>query len=586
MGHKFISLVAILAVGNIGYYGYEKLFTNAGAVHYAFAEAQKNTLIVSISGSGQVFASNQVDMRPKASGDVTWVGVNAGDTIRAGQALAQIDNTDAEQAIADAEQSLTQAKLQFQKDLAQAPIDYQKSLEALDDARADLNTAYNDTYSTLSNAYLDLPEAVTGMQNILHGYDLSQNKSQWNIDVFQDSSINADTIKTFTDAAEKDHATARAKYNQTVLDYKTLTRSSNNDTIEKLLTSSIDTTTTITQALQSELNLLDAVADDASAHGHAINPAITTMRTNARGYLSTANNNLNALFNQQKSLDAAKKTIRDDERTIEIYKIGNKTGDNPISLQSSQYNIANQERKLQQLKNDLADYIITAPFAGTVAVLNVKRFDTVSTGNSVATLVTQQKNAAVSLNEIDVAKIKVGQKTTLTFDAVPDLTITGQVAEIDTVGTVSQGVVTYTVKIGFDTQDERVKTAMSASAAIVTDVKTDALLVPNSAVKSQGTMSYVELPGAADATAAAAASAAGTVLVSPLERRQIEVGISNDEFTEVLNGLKEGDFVMSRTIQPASAQTNASQSSLRIPGITGGGGGQGLRGGTFTAPSR
>src|SRR3989339_818037 len=70
----------------------------------------------------------------------------------------------------------------------------------------------------------------------------------------------------------------------------------------------------------------------------------TTMRTNARGYLSTTNSNLSALLNQQKSLDAAKKTIRDDERTIEIYKIGNATGDNPISLQSSQYSIADQER--------------------------------------------------------------------------------------------------------------------------------------------------------------------------------------------------------------------------------------------------
>ena len=53
----------------------------------------------------------------------------------AGAALAQIDNTDAKQAIADAEQSLIQAKLQLQKDTAQAPIDYQKSIEALDDAK-------------------------------------------------------------------------------------------------------------------------------------------------------------------------------------------------------------------------------------------------------------------------------------------------------------------------------------------------------------------------------------------------------------------------------------------------------------------
>ena len=47
------------------------------------------------------------------------------------------------------------------------------------------------------------------------------------------------------------------------------------------------------------------------------------------------------------------------------------------------------------------------------------------------------------------------------------------VAEIDTIGTVSQGVVTYNVKIGLDTQDERVKSGMSVSAVIVLNVRPD-----------------------------------------------------------------------------------------------------------------
>ena len=91
-----------------------------------------------------------------------------------------------------------------------------------------------------------------------------------------------------------------------------------------------------------------------------------------------------------------------------------------------------------------------------------------------------------------MAKVKVGQKVTLTFDAIEDLSITGEVAEIDTLGTVSQGVVNYAVKIVFDTQDERVKSGMSVSAAIITDVKQDVLLVPNAAVKSNDEQ-YVEV---------------------------------------------------------------------------------------------
>ena len=98
------------------------------------------------------------------------------------------------------------------------------------------------------------------------------------------------------------------------------------------------------------------------------------------------------------------------------------------------------------------------------------------------------------MNEVDVAKIKVGQKTTLTFDAIDGLSIAGEVIDIDAVGTVTQGVVNYNVKIGFDTQDERIKPGMSVSATIIIEVKQDVLLIPNSAIKSAGEAYYVEMP--------------------------------------------------------------------------------------------
>ena len=100
----------------------------------------------------------------------------------------------------------------------------------------------------------------------------------------------------------------------------------------------------------------------------------------------------------------------------------------------------------------------------------------------------------MSLNEVDIAQIKINQKATLTFDAIQDLTIAGTVLEVDSIGTTSQGVVTYGVTIGFDTQDQRIKSGMSASASIITNSKTDALLVPNSAIKSSGGSNYVQMP--------------------------------------------------------------------------------------------
>src|SRR3990167_855981 len=567
--HKIISAVIMVAIVGGGYWTYTTFTSTNGSVSYVLGTVERGTIIASVSASGQVSTVNQIDIKPKASGDVTWVGVKAGDVVRVGQALAYIDSTSAKQTIGDAEASLTEAKLQYQKDSAQAPIDYEKSIEALEDAKANLKTIYNDTYNTLSNAYLDLPGAVTGMQNVLFGYDLS--KSQWNIDVFRNNVSDSDSaVRTFADVAERDYKTARAKYEKAILDYKILTRYSESGDLEKLLSSSLDTTTAIAQALQSDLNFLDAVVDDATTHNQTVSSTITTMRTNVRGYLLTTNSNLSALLNQQKSLDSAKKSIRDNERSIEIYKIGNSSGDNPISLQSSAQSIVNQERNLQELKDDLAHYTITAPFAGTIAALSLKRFDTVSTGSTVATLITNQKIAQLSLNEVDATKINLGDKATLTFDAIEELTLTGEVVEIDAVGTVSQGVVSYKVKIGFDSQDERIKSGMTVNASVQTDVRQDVLVISSSGVKTLNGISYVQV-----FNPALPETGGNQGVVSNIAPQQVEVtiGISDDTNVEILSGLEEGQQIVTRTVTGSATSNTTPATNAR----SGGFGGTGIR---------
>ena len=567
--HKIIGVVITIMLVAGGYWTYSIFVSPDSETRFVLGAVKKGTIIASVGASGQVTTLDQIDIKPKAAGDITWVGIKAGDVVRAGQALASIDSTGAKQDIADAEASLTEAKLQYQKDSAQAPIDYEKSIEALEDAKANLKTIYNDTYNTLSNAYLDLPGAVTGMQNVLFGYDLS--KSQWNIDVFRNNVSDSDSaVRTFADVAERDYKTARAKYEKAILDYKILTRYSESGDLEKLLSSSLDTTTAIAQALQSDLNFLDAVVDDATTHNQTVSSTITTMRTNVRGYLLTTNSNLSALLNQQKSLDSAKKSIRDNERSIEIYKIGNSSGDNPISLQSSAQSIVNQERNLQELKDDLAHYTITAPFAGTIAALSLKRFDTVSTGSTVATLITNQKIAQLSLNEVDATKINLGDKATLTFDAIEELTLTGEVVEIDAVGTVSQGVVSYKVKIGFDSQDERIKSGMTVNASVQTDVRQDVLVISSSGVKTLNGISYVQV-----FNPALPETGGNQGVVSNIAPQQVEVtiGISDDTNVEILSGLEEGQQIVTRTVSGSATSNTTPATNAR----SGGFGGTGIR---------
>jgi HlyD family secretion protein len=171
--------------------------------------------------------------------------------------------------------------------------------------------------------------------------------------------------------------------------------------------------------------------------------------------------------------------------------------------------------------------------------------------------------ATITLNEVDVAKVRVGQRATMTFDAIDELTITGKVTSVDTVGTVSQGVVTYTVEIGLDTDDQRIKPGMSVSASIITDVKQDTLLVPNSAVKSSNGSYYVEMFSTPlISTSSTTPSLQGTPSKIAPNKITIEVGISNDSDTEIISGVKEGDQVVTKTINPSTTTTSSQTPSL------------------------
>lgn len=247
------------------------------------------------------------------------------------------------------------------------------------------------------------------------------------------------------------------------------------------------------------------------------------------------------------------------------------------SLARSRSSLVSAQNRLADAQEALNDYTVRAPFDGVVARILVRETDQASGG--LATLLTDAKIAEISLNEVDVAKVKPGQKASLTFDAIPDLTIAGTVAEVDPIGDANQGVVSYAVKLAFATQDERVKSGMSVSASIVTDVRADVLMVPNSAVQSLGEVSTVQIIEGVDRDAAL--SAQGVTSEAPPTTKQIETGLSNEQMTEIKNGMNEGDLVVTRTIDPSQKNSTAATTNRGGAGTNarfqsfGGGGGPG-----------
>ena len=202
---------------------------------------------------------------------------------------------------------------------------------------------------------------------------------------------------------------------------------------------------------------------------------------------------------------------------------------------------------------------VYAPVAGQITGLAVQvgsylapSSTTTSVGqNTIATIATSGSPViSVNLSEIDAPNIRVGDNATVTFDAFPNKTFTGKVQSINTQGVVTSGVTTYPATIALDTNPSGLYTNMSATANIITDTKDSTLLVPTSAIQTQGNQSVVRI------------LKNGQVTVIP-----VQVGASSDTQTEILSGVSEGDTVI--TGQLSAGGSNGS-SPFNRSGLGGG----------------
>ncbi len=553
VAHKIISFIALLVIVGVGYKVIASFTSTAGETRYVLATAQNGTIISSITGSGQVSASNQVDIKAKASGDVVRIAVKTGQDVKAGDVIAELDARDAEIALRNAQitlEKLTRPADELATLQAQNALDASK--EGITTSNENLVKAYNDGYNSVVTAFLDMADVVKGLDDLLNPSEGYLNRQR--IAFFNKFA------QDYREVAYESFNAADKKYEATSDMYKATMRTSATSSIETLINQTLDMTKSLAQAVKDSKAAVDYVQDQESSVSKS---NADTAITNITNWTAKTNSELTSLISAVNSIENAKSAIVSAKRTYEERNqsyIDLKNGADALDVETQQLNV---QQKLDAYRNAF----IRAPFDGVVAKLTVKATDSISSGTSIGTLITKQKIAEVSLNEVDIAKIKVGQKVTLTFDAIPDLTISGEVSEVDLVGTVSQGVVTYAVKISFDTQDERVKTGMSVSAAIITNVIQNVLTVPNSAIKSgNGGAQYVEVFDQKIPTTSAQATSGVTSSVPP-RQQTVEVGASNDTLSQIVSGLKEGDQIVSRTI------TSTAPKASTAPSLFGGGSG-------------
>jgi len=195
-----------------------------------------------------------------------------------------------------------------------------------------------------------------------------------------------------------------------------------------------------------------------------------------------------------------------------------------------QEQIKQAEITLASARRALDDAQLTAPLAGTVLTVNVKEGEfTNATLPAVVIAALDCLRVEVNVDESEISQVVVGQEVFFTLDAFGEQEVTGQVTEIALAPTVSQGVVNYKVTITLDPCELEVKIGMTANANIVVAQKQGVLLVPNRAIRLREGKKQVQV-----------------WRDSVAEWVFIETGLSNDQYTEVLGGLAEGDLVVTR----------------------------------------
>jgi macrolide-specific efflux system membrane fusion protein len=232
--------------------------------------------------------------------------------------------------------------------------------------------------------------------------------------------------------------------------------------------------------------------------------------------------------------------------------------------QQNQINQAQSALTAAWINYQKSSPIVYAPFDGIIADLIYAPGMTISFASNSSTSPTTTsvkiatiKNQGVpfgrfTASEIDVSKIKPGQKATITLDALSDKTYTGEVVAVDKTGEVSSSVVSYPLTIKFDDEAFEVLPNMSATANIIIAKKIDVLTVPSLAIVKQNGETFVRQ------------IKNGKLVFTP-----VEVGISSDTKTEVISGLKEGDEIVTSVINNTQTSTGSNQSPFSSFGVGG-----------------
>ena len=498
----------------------------AAATSYTTAEVTRMDVSSSITGSGTLEAADSYSVTTLIEGSILTADFEEGDEVEEGTILYTIDSSDASNSLEQAEISLNQAQrsynnqLESQEDLIiTAPVSgqvYSIDVEVGDDVAA------GETVATIRDSQTMSLEVSFPADDASSFY------------VGQSATVTLDsTFETLTGTISKISGT------DTVLTGNVIVRTV---TIDVSNPGGLSTEQTASAAVGTATS---------TASGTFTYKEEETVTAQVSGEVSSIRVSEGDQVSSGQTLIVLTSDDLDD------------------SLQSASESLRNAEISLENQYENLDDYTITSPIKGTIVDKNYNAGETTEANQVLCTIYDlSYLTMTLSVDELDIASIEVGQSVSIVADAVEDTTYTGTVTKVSVAGTSSGSATTYPVTIRIDETDGLLP-GMSVDATIELASAEDVLAIPSAALNRGDTVLVTaDSPSAANGTLVESTTEDGEDYYSV----EVTTGVSGDDYIEIVSGLQEGDTV-------AYIPTSSSSSEMGMMGGMPGGMGGGMPGG-------
>lgn len=537
---------------------------------YRIGTIETGTVKKTVTATGALQAWTTIDIKSRAGGKILKLYVEEGKLVKKGDLIAEIDPSDTRLTYNQAQADIQSNKSRVQE--TRETMELQKTQTAVAIASAQANLASARAALASAQARLDAAKSTSGAQNPLTEANIES--AQANLHAEE---TKLDQLRVATQPQQE--ASARSALDQAKAN---LVNAEANLNRQRTLRDKGFVAPSIVDQAQASYGVYKATVEAAQQKVNTLKPeqdadvkAAEARVQQLRAALKTAEANRvqDDLRKQDvKSAQAAVLQARADVAQQKARLEEAKAGTINMRIRSAQIAqaMASGERSKAALINadiQLRDTQVRAPRDGIILQKYVEEGTIITSGqsfNSSGTSIVQLGDISrmfvdVSVDETDIANIDIGQKVDVTFDSYNSTPIDGKVIRVDPTAKVASNVTTLHVRVEVDNSAQiyqLLKPGMNASCDFIIGKKTDVVAVPNEALRTTADGGhYVEIPeGGKQATPEKGQDPDPAVFVGVKIRKQpIEIGLEGNDSTEVKSGVKEGEKIITQTIEPTPA---------------------------------